>query len=173
MIDQVSLRPAFGTSGGFANVWTQLMLAVRQRSTGKLARTSQQGFTLVEMLVVLGIIALIAALVGPQLIKYLGKAKSETAAVQVGNLTAALDVYYLDNGRYPNTQEGLSALMRAPADAKRWNGPYLRKAEGLLDPWGRPYLYRAPGSHGEFDVFSFGRDGEAGGSGDDRDVVSW
>jgi general secretion pathway protein G len=137
------------------------------------ARTNQAGFTLVEMLVVLGIIALIAALVGPQLMKYLGKAKSETAAVQVGNLTSALEVYYLDNGRYPSTQQGLGALMRAPEDAKRWNGPYLRKAEGLVDPWGRPYLYLAPGGHGDFDVVSLGRDGQAGGTGDDRDVVSW
>jgi len=134
---------------------------------------SEAGFTLVEMLVVLGIIALIAALVGPQLIKYLGKAKSETAAVQVGNLTSALEVYYLDNGHYPTTQEGLGALLHAPQDAKRWNGPYLRKAEGLVDPWGRPYLYKAPGAHGDFDVLSYGRDGLAGGTGDDRDVVSW
>lgn len=141
--------------------------------TAKAGRAGEMGFTLVEMLVVLGIIALIAALVGPQLIKYLGKAKSETAAVQVGNLTSALEVFYLDNGRYPSTQEGLGALLHAPQDAKKWNGPYLRKAEGTVDPWGRPYLYLAPGAHGEFDVLSYGRDGQAGGSGDDRDVVSW
>jgi general secretion pathway protein G len=136
-------------------------------------RNPEAGFTLVEMLVVLGIIALIAALVGPQLIKYLGKAKSETAAVQVGNLTSALEIYNLDTGRYPSTQEGLGALLHAPQDAKRWNGPYLRKAEGLVDPWGRPYLYAAPGGHGDFDLYSYGRDGQAGGAGDDRDVVSW
>ncbi len=150
------------------------MIPVRQPDAPSTNRhASDAGFTLVEMLVVLGIIALIAALVGPQLIKYLGKAKSETAAVQVGNLTAALDVYNLDTGRYPTTQEGLGALMHAPQDAKRWTGPYLRKAEGLVDPWGRPYLYLAPGAHGEFDIFSYGRDGQAGGAGDDRDIVSW
>ena len=137
------------------------------------ARRVQAGFTLVEMLVVLGIIALIAALVGPQLIKYLGKAKTETASVQVGNLTSALEIYYLDNGRYPTTQEGLNALLRAPQGAQHWNGPYLRKAEGIVDPWGRPYLYQSPGSHHEFDVSSLGRDGQVGGTGDDRDVQSW
>jgi general secretion pathway protein G len=146
---------------------TRLMQTIGKRPD------AEAGFTLVEMLVVLGIIALIAALVGPQLIKYLGKARSETAAVQVGNLTAALDIYQLDNGRYPSSQEGLGSLLRAPANAKRWNGPYLRKAEGLVDPWGRPYLYAAPGTHGEFDLYSYGRDGQAGGTGDDRDVVSW
>jgi general secretion pathway protein G len=159
-----------GLSGRFTRPENSDMIVSRTLSK---PRTSEAGFTLVEMLVVLGIIALIAALVGPQLIKYLGKAKSETAAVQVGNLTAALDVYNLDTGRYPTSQEGLGALMRPPQDAKRWNGPYLRKAEGLVDPWGRPYLYAAPGSHGEFDIFSYGRDGQAGGTGDDRDIVSW
>ena len=150
------------------------MISVRKPvAPSNTRRTSEAGFTLVEMLVVLGIIALIAALVGPQLIKYLGKAKSETAAVQVGNLTSALEVYYLDTGRYPTTQDGLGALLQAPQDAKRWNGPYLRKAAGLVDPWGRPYLYLSPGAHGEFDIFSYGRDGQAGGTGDDRDIVSW
>lgn len=137
------------------------------------SRAAEAGFTLVEMLVVLGIIAMIAALVGPQLIKYLGKAKSETAAVQVGNLTSALEIYNLDNGRYPTTQEGLVSLMHPPQGSTRWSGPYLKKAEGLVDPWGRPYIYQSPGNHGEFDIVSLGRDGQAGGSGDDRDIVSW
>ena len=150
-----------------------LFPACRRCEEQQASRNGQAGFTLVEMLVVLGIIALIAALVGPQLIKYLGKAKSETASVQVGNLTSALEVYYLDNGRYPTSQEGLGALMHAPQDAKRWNGPYLRKAAGLVDPWGRPYVYLSPGGHGEFDIVSLGRDGQAGGAGDDRDIVSW
>jgi len=146
---------------------------VRRRRDANNRRTGEAGFTLVEMLVVLGIIAMIAALVGPQLIKYLGKAKSETAAVQVGNLTSALEIYNLDNGRYPTTQEGLAALMHPPQGSTRWNGPYLKKAEGLVDPWGRPYIYQSPGNHGEFDIVSLGRDGQAGGVGDDRDIVSW
>ncbi len=144
-----------------------------RRARQSAARIAEAGFTLVEMLVVLGIIALIAALVGPQLIKYLGKAKSETAAVQVGNLTSALEILNLDIGRYPTSQEGLAALMHPLPGAARWNGPYLRKAEGLIDPWGRPYVYQSPGGHGDFDIVSLGRDGQPGGTGDDRDIVSW
>lgn len=131
------------------------------------------GFTLVEMLVVLSIIALVGALVGPQVLKYVGTARSETAKVQIGHIAEALELYYLDVGRYPGPQDGLRALVNAPSGTARWRGPYLKKAEAINDPWGQPYVYRFPGEHGAFDVVSLGRDNAAGGDGENRDVVSW
>lgn len=133
----------------------------------------EAGFTLVEMLVVLGILALVATLVAPQVLRYLSRAKSETARIQISHIANALELYSLDNGRFPNEQEGLIALVSAPTGAKHWAGPYLKKSDGLLDPWGKPYLYHFPGKHGEFDLFSLGRDFAAGGDGEDRDVVNW
>ena len=130
----------------------------------------EQGFTLVELLVVLGIIALLAAMVAPQVIRYLGSARSETALVQLKNIESALELYYLDTGKYP---EQLSALVEAPASATDWHGPYLKKSNGLLDPWGKPYSYKMPGEHGSFDLSSFGRDGVVGGEGEDKDLQSW
>ncbi len=133
----------------------------------------QAGFTLIELLVVLAILGLLAAVVGPQVLKYLGSSRSQAARVQVQNITAGLELYRLDTGRYPSDAEGLAALMAAPAAAPGWNGPYLRRAEGLRDPWGRPYLYKMPGAHGEVDVYSLGADGAEGGTGEDQDVGNW
>ena len=141
----------------------------------KAARRQPQdgGFTLVEMLVVLSIIALVGALVGPQVLKYLGTARFETSKVQIGHISEALELYYLDVGRYPGSQDGLRALINSPGGTARWRGPYLKKAEAINDPWGQPYVYRFPGEHGAFDVVSLGRDNAAGGDGENRDVVSW
>lgn len=133
----------------------------------------EDGFTLIELLVVLGIIALLMALVAPQVIGYLSQAKSETASVQLKNLESALELYYLDTGEYPSTEAGLHALLGQPADAKGWHGPYLKRDSGLLDPWGRPYIYREPGEHGDYDIYSLGRDAAQGGIGENKDVVSW
>lgn len=133
----------------------------------------EAGFTLVEMLVVLGILALVATLVAPQVLKYLSKARSETAKVQISHIANAVELYYLETGRYPSEQEGLAALMAAPAGTTKWNGPYLKKSGGLTDPWGQPYAYRFPGKHGAFDIFTFGRDNAPGGEGESGDVVSW
>ncbi|MFA5123502.1 type II secretion system major pseudopilin GspG [Zavarzinia sp.] len=133
----------------------------------------QAGFTLIELLVVLAILGLLAAVVGPQVLKYLGSSRSQAARVQVQNITAGLELYRLDTGRYPSDAEGLAALMAAPAAAPGWNGPYLRRAEGLRDPWGRPYLYKMPGAHGEADVYTLGADGAEGGTGEDQDVGNW
>lgn len=130
------------------------------------------GLTLIELLVVLGILALLATVAAPQVLRYLGKARSETAKVQINAIASALELYALDNGGYPAPQGGLAALMQPPAGASRWQGPYLKKAEGLTDPWGRPYQYRVPGRSGPFEVFSLGRDNAAGGVGEDQDVSS-
>ena len=129
------------------------------------------GFTLVEILVVMVIIGLIAALVGPRLFPKLGKGKQSAAKVQIELLGQALDQFRLDTGRYPSTQEGLNTLMVNPG-IEKWDGPYLKK-ELPNDPWGKPYNYQYPGTHGEYDLFSYGRDGALGGEGEDQDVVSW
>lgn len=126
-----------------------------------------------ELLVVLVILGLILAIATPQVIKYVGGAKSDTAQIQVDRLSGVLDLYRLEVGSYPSEEDGLDALMSQPADAESWNGPYLKKADSLIDPWKRPYLYRYPGEHGEFDLYSLGRDGQEGGEGEDRDVTNW
>jgi len=133
-------------------------------------RRREGGFTLLEMLVVLAIMGLLAAIVAPQVLKYLGSSKIETAKIQVHNITSALELYRLDVGRYPTSDEGLSALEAAPPNASGWAGPYLQKATALQDPWGQPYLYKNPGQHGEVDVYSQGPDKSAG---DAHDVGNW
>lgn len=133
----------------------------------------QAGFTLLELLVVLGIIALLAALVAPQVIRYLSDARSSTANAQLKNIESAVELYYLDNGRYPSTESGLADLVTAPAGVAGWKGPYLKKKQGLVDPWGKPFVYTFPGAHGSYDIVSLGRDGKEGGEGEDRDLVSW
>jgi len=134
-------------------------------------QTGQKGFTLVEMLVVMVILALLAALVGPRLFPKLGKGKQSAARAQIELLGQGLDHFRLDVGRLPTTQEGLNVLMVNPGIDK-WDGPYLKK-ELPNDPWGKPYHYQSPGTHGEYDLFSYGRDGTAGGDGEDEDIVSW
>ena len=131
-----------------------------------------RGFTLLELLVVMVIIGLLAGYVGPKLFAQIGKSEIKVAKAQVDALQKALDQYRLDAGRYPSTQQGLAALMAKPADEARWQGPYLAKAVPP-DPWGRPYAYRAPGQHGEYDLYTLGRDGAPGGEGDNADVTSW
>jgi general secretion pathway protein G len=138
-----------------------------------LGRRRERGFTLIELLVVLVILGLIAAFAAPQVIKYLGRAKTEAAGIQIERLSGVLDLYRLEVGRYPSTEEGLEALVERPIDAESWNGPYLKKADALIDPWGRPYVYRQPGDHGEFDLFTLGADGSEGGEGEDQDLTSW
>ena len=133
---------------------------------------SARGFTLLELLVVMVIIGLLAGFVGPRLFGQIGKSETKVARAQIDALGKALDHYRLDVGQYPGTSQGLGALMQAPGDAPRWQGPYLAK---LLppDPWGRPYQYRSPGEHGEYDLYTLGRDGAPGGEGDSADLGSW
>ncbi|ADJ29712.1 type II secretion system major pseudopilin GspG [Nitrosococcus watsonii] len=139
----------------------------------KVGSTGSFGFTLIELLVVLVILGLLAGLVGPQVMKYLGGAKTDSARLQIEDLAATLELYRLEVGRYPSTEEGLQALVEAPPGANRWNGPYLKKKQVPADPWGYEYHYRSPGEHGAFDIYSLGADNSEGGEGEDQDVVSW
>lgn len=139
----------------------------------RLPLEAMRGFTLIELLVVLVILGLLAGLVGPQVLKHLGKANTDTARLQIENLSTTLDAYRLEVGRYPTTAEGLQALVQAPPGATRWNGPYLKKSTIPKDPWGNDYQYRAPGQHGPFDLYSLGADNAEGGEGENQDVVSW
>ena len=136
----------------------------------------QGGFTLLELLVVLVILGLLAALITPRIVGRLGSAKRKIAQSQIALLEAALDQYRLDMGRYPSTEEGLKALIIPPEDEKereKWRGPYLKKKKIPLDPWGNPYHYRCPGEHGEFDLWSYGADGQPGGRGENADITNW
>ncbi len=130
------------------------------------------GFTLLELLVVLAIMGMLAAIIAPQVIKYLGSSRSQTAKVQVQNISAALELFKLDVGRYPGPDEGLKSLVTAPQGIPSWNGPYLKDAAALNDPWQTPYGYRLPGRKGEFDVFSLGSDHSEGGTGEAKDVTN-
>ncbi len=133
----------------------------------------QRGFTLLEILVVLVILGLLASLVGPQVFKQLGSSKTKTAALQIEELSAALDLYRLEVGSYPSTGDGLDALINKPSGADNWNGPYLKKKVIRKDPWGNDYHYQYPGDNGEFDLYSYGADNKQGGDGESQDVVSW
>ena len=136
------------------------------------SRRQQRGFTLLELLVVLVIIGLLAGYVGPRFFAQIGKSEVKTAVAQIDALSKALDQFRLDTGHYPSNEAGLGALWVKPADETRWWGPYLRKAPPK-DPWGRDYQYKSPGEHGDYDLFSLGKDGREGGDGENQDVTSW
>ncbi|WP_316195551.1 type II secretion system major pseudopilin GspG [Bradyrhizobium sp. SZCCHNRI3052] len=136
-------------------------------------RDGEAGFTLVEMLVVITIIGLIMGLVGPRVLSYLSDSKLKTARIQIRSLSSALDLYHLDNGRYPTAAEGLGALVQKPATATTWNGPYLSGTLVPNDPWGRPYVYRFPGQHGAYDIVSLGPDGREDETSATANVTSW
>ena len=139
----------------------------------KVLRRAESGFTLLELLVVLAIMGMLAAIIAPQVIKYLGTSRTQTAKVQIQNVMSALELFRLDVGRYPTQQEGLESLVVAPPTSPNWNGPYLKKDSALKDPWGTPYVYQIPGQHGEIDVFTLGQDKAPGGTGEAQDVGSW
>ncbi|MBL6938837.1 MAG: type II secretion system major pseudopilin GspG [Alphaproteobacteria bacterium] len=136
------------------------------------SRSGQGGYTLVELLVVLAILGLLATIATTQVLRYFASAKMSTAHAQIESLSSALDLYKLDVGHYPTSQEGLAALKTKPATAENWNGPYVKPATNLNDPWGHPFLYAAPGKHGEFDLSSNGPDGESA-AGADPAVRNW
>jgi general secretion pathway protein G len=130
----------------------------------------QQGFTLVEMLVVITIIGLIMGLIGPRVLNYLSESKVKTARIQLQSFASALDLFYLDAGRFPSTSEGLTALVRQTPGVAAWNGPYLKGGNVPKDPWNNGYMYRSPGEHGPYDIMSYGSDGQEGGSGVAADI---
>lgn len=132
--------------------------------------TRKSGITILEVLIVLSIIALIAAVAGPRLIGYLGRAKTETADLQATQLRQAVQLFYIDLGRYPSDAEGLAVLFDAPPGERSWQGPYIETADVLIDPWGRDYIYAAPDTGRDFSVMSFGQDGVRGGTGENADV---
>jgi general secretion pathway protein G len=138
----------------------------RPRSKG------EEGFTLVEMLVVITIIGLIMALVGPRVLNYLGESKIKAARIQIESFESSLDLFYLDAGRYPSTTEGLTALVQRPAGIASWSGPYLKTGAVPSDPWGHPYAYRSPGEHGAYDIVSYGAGGEGSVDGA-KLIASW
>lgn len=133
---------------------------------------SQRGFTLLELLVVMVIIGMLAGLVAPRFFAQIGKSETKVARAQIDSLEKSLDQYRLDVGRYPSSEQGLAALIERPSGLTRWSGPYLKK--GIpADPWGNPYVYKSPGEHGEFDLLSYGKDGQPGGSGEAEDITNW
>jgi len=133
---------------------------------------SDAGITLIELLVVMVIIALFATIVGTRVGRSVDKAKHVAAKSQISEYESALDQFKLDVGRYPSNEEGLQALRLRPGNVANWDGPYLKK-DLAGDPWGHPYVYRFPGTHGDFDLLSYGADGQEGGDGDNADIVSW
>jgi general secretion pathway protein G len=140
---------------------------IKKRASG------EAGFTLVEILVVIAIIALIVSIVGPRVLNYLVESKVKAARIQIQSFSSALDLFNLDTGRYPTTAEGLAALVQSPGTIKAWNGPYLKGGALPDDPWGKAYVYRSPGEHGPYDIISYGSDGQEGGTGTAADIDSW
>lgn len=156
-------------------LWRRVTIAPRrdQARHHKLehsTRVGERGYSLVEILVVLAIIGLVVSLVGPRVLSYLSDSKVKTARIQIDGFSAALDLFYLDSGRYPNSSEGLAALVQKPEGAANWNGPYLKGNVVPNDPWGRPYTYVSPGQHGPYDITSLGPEGREGAT---SVIVSW
>jgi general secretion pathway protein G len=147
--------------------WT----AARRRNRC-IRRSSESGFTLVEILVVITIIGLIMGLIGPRVLNYLGESKSKAAKIQIDSFGSALDLFFLDAGRYPTSSEGLKLLVQRPSNVASWNGPYLKGGVVPNDPWGNPYVYRAPGQQGAYEITSLGADGQQGGTGSASDITN-
>jgi general secretion pathway protein G len=159
----LTLRQAYSRS----EAWLRRPSAKR---TAVRAIDQDQGFTLVELLVVMAILAMLAAFAGPAALRQISGARVKSAQVQISALASALELYALDNGAYPPEEIGLRALVEAPGGAPRWNGPYLQKSTGLMDPWGRPYRYKLKAPGGQVTIFSLGRDNAVGGTGEDQDI---
>jgi general secretion pathway protein G len=146
--------------------------ARRQPSHATGCSAREAGFTLVELLVVLVILVLLASIIGPRVIGYLGSSRTKTAQVQIESLVTSLELFHIDIGRYPTSAEGLEALVRNTGGIEGWSGPYINKGEVPLDPWGKPYDYESPATGRPFVVYSLGRDGKQGGGDEDGDISS-
>ena len=148
-------------------------MMTKQQYSFKQLPSRSNGFTLLELLVVMVIIGMLVSYVGPKYFAQIGKSEVKTARAQIDSLEKALDTYRLDTGHYPTTEQGLAALFTAPANESKWQGPYLKKAVPV-DPWGNAYIYKAPGEHGDVDIISYGSDGQPGGTKDDaKDIGNW
>jgi general secretion pathway protein G len=147
-------------------------LGIQRIQARRRSRKNQRGFTLVEILVVITIIALIMTFVGPRVLNHLADSKVKAAKIQIEGLATALDLYFLDTGQYPSSSEGLGALVQRPGSLRIWNGPYVKGNAIPTDPWGNPYQYRWPGQSGSYEIISFGADGQEGGSGGGADINS-
>jgi len=151
------------TSKGIGGIFVKRMQP--RLAEGGRSKAGEEGFTLVEMLVVITIIGLIMGLIGPRVLNYLSESKVKTARIQLQSFASALDLFYLDAGRYPSTAEGLTALVHQTPGVAAWNGPYLKGGSVPNDPWNHAYVYRSPGEHGPYDIMSYGSDGQEGGTG--------
>lgn len=159
---------------GLTRLWrTDARLEGEDVAQAARSRHGEAGFTLVEMLVVITIIGLIMGLVGPRVLNYLSESKVKAATIQIESLDGALDLYFLDLGRYPTTAQGLAALVQRPGGASAWNGPYLKNGNVPNDPWGHPYAYRSPSDHGAYEIVSLGSSGQEGGTGNAAAIKSW
>ncbi len=136
-------------------------------------KKSTSAFTLVELLVVLIILGLVASIAGPNVMKYLGSSKAKTAKLQLKEIESSLELFFLDTGQYPATDQGVKALIKNDASINGWNGPYFKNGQLPLDPWGNAYLYKQPGEHSAFDLLSLGADNQQGGEGDNKDITNW
>jgi general secretion pathway protein G len=142
----------------------------RRKARESRKNPAEGGFTLVELLVVMLILTMLAGIIAPRVLGYLGSSRLKTAAVEIKNLATSLELYYLDVGGYPTTADGLNSLIAANGPKRGWNGPYLSKPQAPVDPWGTPYKYESPGKKRAYDIFTLGRDGKPGGEGEDADV---
>lgn len=133
----------------------------------------RNGFSLIELLVVLAILGILAAVVAPRVLKHVGTAKSGAARLQIQDISAAIDLYYLEVESFPTTEQGLLALVQAPEGVDNWNGPYLKKKKLPKDPWHRDYHYKSPGENGPYDLYTFGLDNKPGGKGENMDILNW
>lgn len=152
---------------------TSRMPACLRHLAKRKTRVGEAGYSLLELLVVLAIMGLIIAIAAPRVIGFFEASKAKTAKIQIANISAALDLYFLTEGTYPTETQGLKALVERPEGGGNWGGPYLTRADGIIDPWGKGYFYKQPGTHGKVDVSSLGADGKEGGDGEDRDLGSW